>query len=264
MATDIDPTQNVLILAPSSQPLPKDPARALRRAARNSDALTIGRVISYMLDHVPLPVQPAELLGVRVVRRGEELRDPFTLDPRTRLVISIHRRADAPALSVGDLVVLVDGRPLLGDVALAGRDAVVELSIWRGVDMASLRRRLARDSLSDGLLELARHSRDPPAAERCAPVPAPAPAPAPVSLLHHHFSTTPPPLHHLSATSPLHLRHTPPPCTGAPNCCLARRRVAAARGCGRARRRGSRKSTRAGWARWTGRVRAGWRGSYPP
>ena len=91
----------------------------------------------------------------------------------TGIVKEVRRPDEVSQMSKGDRVVTVDGVPL-GAVPLGEAvepESVVQVGLWRGGEMAALRRRLAQRSLDDGVVEVAKLA--------CMGEPDPHPAPKP-------------------------------------------------------------------------------------
>ena len=140
----------------------QDPARALRLAIRNYDEPKLARLTDWLLNGVPLQWdEQYPLARCRVIRGRVAPGDDgfaFALDKATGVVTEVRRPDEVSQMSKGDLVVTVDGVPL-GAVPLGEAvepESVVEVGLWRGGEMAALRRRLAQRSLDDGVIEVAK------------------------------------------------------------------------------------------------------------
>ena len=155
----------------------QDPARALRLAIRNYDEPKVARLTDWLLNGVPLQWdEQYPLARCRVIRGRVAPGDDgfaFALDKATGVVTEVRRPDEVSQMSKGDRVVTVDGVPL-GAVPLGEAvepESVVEVGLWRGGEMAALRRRLAQRSLDDGVVEVAKLA--------CMGEPDPHPAPKP-------------------------------------------------------------------------------------
>ena len=155
----------------------QDPARALRLAIRNYDEPKVARLTDWLLNGVPLQWdEQFPLARCRVIRGRVAPGDDgfaFALDKATGVVTEVRRPDEVSQMSKGDRVVTVDGVPL-GAVPLGEAvepESVVQVGLWRGGEMAALRRRLAQRSLDDGVVEVAKLA--------CMGEPDPHPAPKP-------------------------------------------------------------------------------------
>ena len=153
--------------------------QALRTAVRQSDDAKVALLIDFLLKQVPLQWVSNEEVGeqgddfalvtISIIRgTGDGVDDnglAFETHEKTHIVHTIRRADEVPALAIGDRVVLVDheplDRPLLAAVA---PESVCTLGVWKRAAMATLRAKLARNTLCDALVETARYAEHEPAA----------------------------------------------------------------------------------------------------
>lgn len=140
----------------------QDPARALRLAIRNHDQPKLGRLVTWLLQQVPLQWdENYRLVKCSIIRGTVGPGDDgfaFDLDQDTGVVREVYRPDEAPELAVGDRVVTLDGQPLreLRLREAVEPESVAELGVWKRKEMAKLRRRIAQPALDDALIEVSK------------------------------------------------------------------------------------------------------------
>jgi len=138
----------------------QDPARALRLAIRHHDQPKLGRLVTWLLQQVPLQWdEHFRLVKCSIIRGNVGPGDDgfaFDLDQDTGIVREVYRPDEAPELAVGDRVVTLDGQPLreLRLREAVEPESVAELGVWKRKEMAKLRRRIAQPALDDALIEV--------------------------------------------------------------------------------------------------------------
>ena len=136
-----------------------DPARALRRGVRSKEEAKVERLIEWLLWEVPLMWEPHDhSVSCRIIRGAASALDDgfaFEFDEQTHTILSIHRADEVPVLGVGDKIATVDGRPISAPLhQVVKPESVAELGIWKMGAMKTCRKRLARASLSEALIEV--------------------------------------------------------------------------------------------------------------